>query len=50
MASAATLKCHAVSTGHDIPPYYSTQLHGQPQVLLSIEVKCHTGRHNYTYC
>ena len=36
----------ATDTGHDIPPRHSVQTQGRPVIVLSIDVKRHTGIHN----
>ena len=46
---AATQECHVVDTGQDTPPHHSIQTRGQPIVMLSIDVECHTGIHNYAF-
>ena len=46
---AATLECHAADTGHDTQPCHSVQTLGQPAAVISIDVECHTGIHNYAF-
>ena len=46
---AATLECHAADTGHDTPPRHNIQTQGRPVAVLSIELKRHTGIHNYPF-
>ena len=45
----ATHECHATDTGHVTPPRHSIQTRGRPIVVLFIDVKRHTGIHNYQF-
>ena len=46
---AATREWHATDTEHDAPPHHSIQTQGQPVVVISIDVECHAGIHNYPF-
>ena len=46
---AATQKCHAAYTEHDTPTRHIIQKQGRPVIVISIDVECYAGIHNYQF-